>query len=103
MKNETTYWHCSVRGRTLKCPASVIEHVDYHLSVEHNHPGEVRVKSAAKITVDVKWKVEQNIFRSAGAIVDEVLLEEQEVNAPCLQMSKPENLVCAANRLKEKK
>lgn len=90
-------------GELYKCPASSIERVDYHLSVEHNHPAEVGVKTAAKIAVDVKRKAEQNIFRSAGAIVDKVLLKEREVNVPCPQMSKPENLVRAAHCLKEKK
>lgn len=65
---------------------------------------QVRITIAAKLTTAVKRKAEGDIFKSAGAIVDEVILDEmEEVDAPCPTMPKPENLVRAANRLRQKK
>lgn len=75
--------YCSFRWKVQKCPASVIERDGYHLSVEHNHPGEVGLTISAMLTTAVKRKAEGNILTSVDAIVDEVLMDEiEEVSAP---------------------
>ena len=56
-RNAITYWHCSFRGKSNHCPASVIQHPEgFTVGVEHNHAGEVGLPETAKLTAAIKRK-----------------------------------------------
>ena len=102
-RNEIVYWHCSLRGKSNHCPASVIQRgrEDFKVGVGHNHPGEVGLPETAKLTAAIKRKATDDLFRPASAIVDEVLLEDMGTNAALPTLPKPETLARAANRCRQ--
>ena len=70
-----TDWQCSIRPKVNPCRATVKQRGDQFEcgSHVHNHPAQVGALTAAKITVQVKAKAVEDIFRPAPAIVDEVM------------------------------
>lgn len=74
-RSYATYWQCTVRPKGNPCRASVTERDGTFQPGKngHNHPAEVGTAVAAKIVTKVKAKAAQQKFRSAAAIVDEVL------------------------------
>ncbi|KAI8516541.1 hypothetical protein Bbelb_051220 [Branchiostoma belcheri] len=68
---------------------------------QHNHGPDVGAARAAKIAARVKAVAEKDLFQSAAAIVDNVLLEELG-DSPCHSLRKPEHLARAANRHRQK-
>ena len=103
-RNEITYWHCSVRGKSNHCPASVIQRPEgFTVGVEHNHTGEVGLPETAKLTAAIKRKATDDLFRPASAIVDEVLLQGMETAAAMPTLARPEHLARAANRCRQSK
>ena len=103
-RNAITYWHCSFRGKSNHCPASVIQRPEgFTIKVEHNHTGEVGLPETAKLTAAIKRKATDDLFRSASAIVDEVLLQGMENAAALPTLARPEYLARAANRCRQSK
>ena len=102
-RNEIVYWHCSLRGKSNHCPASVIQRgrEDFKVGIGHNHPGEVGLPETAKLTAAIKRKATDDLFRPASTIVDEVLLEDMGTNAALPTLPKPETLARAANRCRQ--
>ena len=101
-RNEIVYWHCSLRGKANHCPASVIQRPEgFKVGTDHNHAGEVGLPDTAKLTVAIKRKATDDLFRPALAIVDEVLLENVGTTAPLQTLPKPETLARAANRCRQ--
>ena len=97
-RNAITYWHCSFRGKSNHCPASVIQRPEgFTVGVEHNHAGEVGLPDTAKLTAATKRKATDDLFRPASAIVDEVLLQGMETVAAMPTLARPEHLARAAN------
>lgn len=63
-RNAITYWHCSFRGKSNHCPASVIQRPEgFTVGVEHNHTGEVGLPETAKLTAAIKRKATDDLFR----------------------------------------
>ena len=63
-RNAITYWHCSFRGKSNHCPASVIQHPEgFTVGVEHNHAGEVGLPETAKLTAAIKRKATWSRYR----------------------------------------
>ena len=103
-RNEITYWHCSVRGKSNHCPASVIQHPEgFTIGVEHNHTGEVGLPETAKLTAAIKRKATDDLFRPASAIINELLLQGMETAAAMPTLARPEHLARAANRCRQSK
>ena len=61
---------------------------------------QVGALKAAKILKEVKKRALDDVFRTASAIVDEVLMEQIDA-APCPAVSNPANIARAANRLRQ--
>jgi hypothetical protein len=100
-RNTATDWTCSLRGKNNRWFGSVIQNADgFCIGLSHNHAGEVGLPAAAMMVKAVKRKAEENIFRPSSAIVDEVLVEEMP-QGPCPELPKVENLIRAANRLRQ--
>ncbi|KAL9954405.1 hypothetical protein ACROYT_G041939 [Oculina patagonica] len=72
-----TDWQCSVRPKSNPCRATVRQRGDQFLSGNHlhNHQAKVGALTAAKISVQVKAKAVEDIFKPAPAIIDEVTLQ----------------------------
>ena len=99
-RDTATDWTCSIRGKNNCCPGSVIQRADgFHTGVEHNHAGEVGLPAAAKL---VKRKAEENLFRPASEIIDNVLLNEIPKSA-CPTLLNVEHLIRPTNRLRQSK
>ena len=103
-RNTITYWHCSFRGKSNHCPASVVQCPEgFTVGVEHNHAAEVGLPETTKLTAAIKRKATDDLFRSASAIVDGVLLEGMETAAAMPTLARPEHLARAANRCRQSK
>ncbi|XP_029974749.1 uncharacterized protein LOC115408246 isoform X2 [Salarias fasciatus] len=102
-RGTATDWRCCVRNKTVVCRATVVQRGDTFAEGPHAHvhgavPG---LKTAAQVRANVRQKAVQDIFRPAGAVVKEVLLEELN-NGPCPTMLTPVNLARMANRQRQR-
>ncbi|KAI8516529.1 hypothetical protein Bbelb_051100 [Branchiostoma belcheri] len=84
-----------VGGATKRGQLQLIDNLDYNRPHQHNHGPDVGAATAAKIAARVK-AVAEDLFKSAAAIVDDVLLEELG-DSPCPSLHS-EHLARAANR-----
>ena len=99
-----TDWQCSVRPKDHPWRATVKQKNNDLFewnTCSHNHPGEPGAITAAKISVSVKQKATEDLFKPASAIVDEVFLDSID-DRPCPSLPKPANLARAANRLRQR-
>ena len=63
-RNAITYWHCSFRGKSNHCPASVIQHPEGStVGVKHNNAGEIGLPETAKLTPAIKRKATWSRYR----------------------------------------
>ena len=94
---DVTDWQCSVRPKDHPCRATVKQKNNdlfERNTCSHNHPGEPGAITAAKISVSVKQKATEDLFKPASAIVDEVFLDNID-DRPCHGTSM-EHLSCVA-------
>ena len=99
-----TDWQCSIRGKLNRCPGSVIQRSgSFHLGNDHNHVGNVGLPVAARVKTAIKRKAEDDIFRPASSIVNEVLLSKLPSNTACPSLPQVDHLIRAANRLRQSK
>ncbi|XP_078330619.1 uncharacterized protein LOC144624615 [Crassostrea virginica] len=99
--DNSAYWRCNKRAKEQPCPATVIQHGDDFKDggKNHNHPAEPGIHLAVEITSKVKHSVSLNIFtQSAPRIVEEVIAETGDVEAPAASRPKPSNLIRIVNR-----
>ena len=99
-----TDWQCSVRPKDHPCRATVKQKNNdlfERNTCSHNHPGEPGAITAAKMSVSVKQKATEDLFKPASAIVDEVFLDNID-DRPCPSLPKTANLAKAANRLRQR-
>ena len=90
----STHWQCTIRPKNQPCRTTVkqIGNLFFKGECEHNHTPNVGILKATKIAAEVKKRALADIFKPASAIVDEVLLEQMDVAAPCPALQKPEYL-----------
>ncbi|XP_022103380.1 uncharacterized protein LOC110986074, partial [Acanthaster planci] len=96
-------WVCSVRGKCQRCPVSVLQHGDVFQpgsSAQHSHPADSDAAVAVEFASAVKAKSKQDVFRSAGAIVEEVMTSLAPDVQPA-SFPKLANLVLVANRTRQ--
>ena len=94
-------WLCSVRGKLHRCAVSV--HQDGNrfcagLHTKHTHPAHPGADVAVEVKALVITKAKADIFKSAGAIVEDVITTHLQPDAPAASCPNPTNLSRAANR-----
>ncbi|XP_071160689.1 uncharacterized protein [Mytilus edulis] len=103
-KGDSTTWWCSVRNKTTSCSATVLQKGDNFTAGRKSHchtanPGTV---TAVKITAQAKSQARQDVFRSAGAIVETAILQHSDPSQPAGSRVKQSNLVRVVQRTKQK-
>ncbi|CAG2230893.1 unnamed protein product [Mytilus edulis] len=86
--DSTTCW-CSVRNKTTSCSATVLQKGDNFTAGRKSHchtanPGTVTV---VKITAQGKSQARQDVFRSAGDIVETAILQHSDPSQPAVIFS----------------
>lgn len=99
----TTDWQCTIRPKENPCRASIIQRGDEFIVGKnaHNHTAQPGAAIVTKITASMKAKAAENLFKSASAIVTEVLLSNID-STPCPSLPKTVNLARATNRFRQK-
>ena len=102
-RSHVTYWQCTVRPKHNPCQAVITQrNGDFVKSkLLHNHPPATGSAIATRVSVEVKELAVKDLFKSASAIVDDVLLQEMG-NSPCQSLPKPDHLARTANRQRQK-
>ncbi|CAH1268746.1 Hypp3974 [Branchiostoma lanceolatum] len=99
------YWTCKRRPTGPgKCPATVIEKpagMYRRGNNRHNHPPEMQAATNLRIQAKVRQRAVENLFRSAGQIVEEVVMEEVDVRAPNPDLPSITNMVRMANKRRQ--
>ena len=73
LRENVTYWQCTIRPKVNPCKAFVTQRNDtFEKNLCYNHQASTRSATMAKISSEVKKKVEQDLFKPASVIVDEV-------------------------------
>ncbi|CAG2190845.1 FAT4 [Mytilus edulis] len=103
-KGDSTTWWCSVRNKTTSCSATVLQKGDNFTAGRKSHchtanPGTV---TAVKITAQAKSQARQDVFRSAGAIVETAILQHSDPSQPADSRVKQSNLVRVVQRTNQK-
>ncbi|KAK3727606.1 hypothetical protein QZH41_012639 [Actinostola sp. cb2023] len=98
-----TYWQCTVRPKGNQCKATVVERGGSFTAgtFAHNHSAQAGALLATQVIKQVKEKAIADKFKSASAIVEEVLLDEL-TGSPCAALTAPANIARAANRLRQR-
>ena len=94
-------WLCSVRGKLHRCAVSVHQDGDVFaegLHALHTHPAHPGADLAVEVKADVKSRAKTEVFKSAGAIVEEVISTKAPPEAPAASCPSLSNLSRAANR-----
>lgn len=76
-RGDITDWQCTVRRKVNPCKARITQRGVAHFQHGehgHNHPAEVGAAMVARVTSCVKAKAVEDVFKSAAAIVDEVII-----------------------------
>ena len=100
----TTYWTCSVRNKKVKCTATVIQkNGKFKIGFgSHCHPAKPAILEATKVVVRSKNEGENDIFKSATLIVEDAIIEEVDMEAPCPALSDPSLVARRVNRHRSK-
>ena len=102
LKRQSQYivdWQCTVRSKNLRCRATVKQRGSHFTAGSHPHVHQAEVGSLAKLSAAVKAAGRSEVFKSAGAIVQEVLTQHTaEIFLP-----KSVNLERVTNRHRQKR
>eukprot|EP00794_Sanderia_malayensis_P000471 gene471-biopygen827 len=89
-------WRCSVRNKTVYCGATVLQDDEsFSRGVQiHCHPGKPGVSLTKKIVAEVKKTAVSNVFQSAGNIVEDIFVRDEEhiLKQPRCSQAKMTNL-----------
>lgn len=98
-----TTWRCSIRNRTFTCKATVLQKGNTFTPGlhDHAHQAEPGKQKNYEIVADVKRKASEDVFRSASAIVEEVMTSQLQPTDPEPSRPAPGLLVRRANRLRQ--
>ena len=103
IRGPTTEWWCTIRGKALRCHATVRQRGDAFTKGRHDHihPADPGALKTTKVKVSVKSQAAQDIFKSAATIVQDTLNDEvQHVDPePLPSLPAPANLIRTAKRL----
>ena len=94
-------WLCSIRNKFQRCAVSVHQDGDSFktgLHTEHSHPARPGTEVAVAVKSLVKARAKAEVFKSAGAIVEEVISTEIDPDGPAACCPDPVYLARAANR-----
>ncbi|XP_069189921.1 uncharacterized protein [Procambarus clarkii] len=98
-----TYWWCSIRQKSNRCFATVIQHgKDFKQGANcHNHLGDPGALATTKVTVAAKERCKANPLISAASVVEEELMSFKETHINAHQLPNPANIVRTANRIRQ--
>ncbi|KAK8375337.1 hypothetical protein O3P69_008302 [Scylla paramamosain] len=93
----------SIRNRTFTCKATVLQKGNTFTPGlhDHAHQAEPGKQKNYEILADVKRKASEDVFRSASAIVEEVMTSQLQSTDPEPSRPAPGLLVRRANRLRQ--
>ncbi|KAJ8309881.1 hypothetical protein KUTeg_011746, partial [Tegillarca granosa] len=102
--NGTIDWWCSVRSKTNRCPATVIQKGESFQTGrhQHNHNSNPGAITNLKIVSQVKTAAITNVLRSSLDIVQEALVNNSDLSAPSGSQPNIHNLQRITNRQREK-
>ncbi|KAK2152567.1 hypothetical protein LSH36_325g03025 [Paralvinella palmiformis] len=91
---QSTTWRCSQRSKNTNCGATVRQTGDLYIpgSREHIHPPRPRAEIAPSIVPVAKTVVQENRFKSASAILNELIRGNVPVREPCTSVSNIDTL-----------
>ncbi|XP_077863518.1 uncharacterized protein LOC144347426, partial [Saccoglossus kowalevskii] len=97
-------WRCCIRNKAMVCKATVeqIGDVFTRSMTNHIHPAEPGIKTKIQVTKKVHQKAKENIFQSAPAIIEEVMLAELRPEDPASSRPNPSNLARSSNYQRQK-
>ena len=73
LRENVTYWQCTIRPKVNPCKASVTQRNDtFEKNLCHNHQASTGSATVAKMISEVKKKAEQDLFKPPSVIDDEV-------------------------------
>ena len=78
LKRQSQYivhWQCTVRSKNLRCRTTVKQRGSHFTAGSHSHVHQAEVGSLAKVPAAAKAAGRSEVFKSAGAIVQEVLTQ----------------------------
>ena len=103
-KSGRVVWRCTLRRKTITCTASVIQIGEVFTPGpnSHIHPAQPGLDIKVKITKKVHQISKTNLFRSASAIVDEVMSSDFQLEKPSISRPKPINLIRSSNYQRQK-
>ncbi|XP_025112737.1 uncharacterized protein LOC112575245 isoform X3 [Pomacea canaliculata] len=106
IRNGITTWRCSIRNKTMICPASVKQNGEEFVagSGVHSHEPKNGVELALKVSAEVKRKCAEDVFRNASDIAYEVLSTMVPWgDAPALHaLPAPANLIKKGSRMQQR-
>ena len=99
--NGTTDWQCCWRKRGVIMCRTIVKQVGEDFIPgrwEHCHPAEPGTMEVHQIRAAVVDRAMDNLFQSAGKIINQVLREKLDLAAPRTSLLKPGHLARTANR-----
>ncbi|KAK3108588.1 hypothetical protein FSP39_011475 [Pinctada imbricata] len=98
----STHWRCSIRNKTVNCPATVVQQGDnFRVNNSHLHQPQPGIAATVKIQRDIKLQARQNIFAPAPSIVDAILKEHVDTAMPIASLPDYDTLTRNCNRTRE--
>jgi len=103
-KSGRATWRCSVRAKGYTCKATVTQVGDDFVPgpQSHGHAAQPGLASKVKVTKKVHVLAKTTIFRSAPAIVEEVMVSDLQPDQPAASRPKPSNLARSSNYQRQK-
>ncbi|MPC35670.1 hypothetical protein E2C01_029100 [Portunus trituberculatus] len=102
-RSHVTYWQCTVHPKHNPCQIVITQRNGDFVKNKliHNHLSPIGSAIATRVSLEVKELAVKDLFKSASAIVDDVLLQEMG-NSPCQSLPKPDHLARTVNRQRQK-
>ena len=98
-RSDRVVWCCTLRRKTITCSATVIQIGEVFTPGpnDHIHPAQPGIDIKVKITKKVHQIAKVNVFRSASAIVEDMMSTDFQLEKPSISRPKPSNLIRSSN------
>ena len=92
-------WRCSVRSKAYICKVGVNQVGQQYTRTPygHDHPAQPGIAERIRMTKNIHKKAKENIFTSAAALVEDVMLTDVDLDAPADTRPVPTNVTRSAN------
>lgn len=100
----STVWRCTIRNKNSQCLATVVQQGEVFTPGETNHCHDFQpnLDTAKRVTSAVKDKASDDVFKSAAAIVESVMINAIDPSQPHPAMPDPSLLTRVANYHRQK-